>query len=49
VCTGCGRVRDLYADFAGLEVPEDRGEGFRAMTAEVVFRGLCPDCQPTQP
>lgn len=44
VCTGCGRVRDLYADFA-VEVPADQRQGFLLGSAEVVFRGVCGDCQ----
>jgi Fe2+ or Zn2+ uptake regulation protein len=49
VCTGCGRVRDLYAEFVGLRVPAQRSEGYEVMSAEVVFRGLCPDCQSNHP
>jgi Fur family peroxide stress response transcriptional regulator len=44
VCTRCGKVRDLYADYSALEVPPDASQGFRVGGAEVVFRGLCPDC-----
>ena len=44
VCTGCGKVRDLYADYSAIEVPPDAGQGFKVGSAEVVFRGLCPDC-----
>jgi Fe2+ or Zn2+ uptake regulation protein len=49
VCSGCGRVRDLYADFDGLRVPADRNEGYQVRSAEVVFRGLCPACQTARP
>ena len=51
VCTGCGRVRDLYADFGDLQVPRGRDEGFTLTltSAEVVFRGLCSSCQTTNP
>ena len=45
VCTRCGKVRDLYADYSAVEVPPDAEQGFRVGSAEVVFRGLCPDCQ----
>ena len=44
VCTRCGKVRDLYADFGNLRVPARRRQGFTIGTAEVVFRGLCEDC-----
>jgi Fe2+ or Zn2+ uptake regulation protein len=47
VCTRCGRARDVYADFSDLRVPKGRDEGFTVSRAEVVFRGLCPSCQPS--
>jgi Fe2+ or Zn2+ uptake regulation protein len=45
VCTTCGRVRDLYADFTSVTVPEEAAQGFSVGTAEVVFRGVCGECQ----
>lgn len=45
VCTGCGRVQDLYADFGVLEVPPGAGHGFSVGNAEVVFRGMCASCR----
>ena len=44
VCESCGKVRDLYADF-DIAVPRGRTKGFTVKNAEVVFRGLCDDCQ----
>jgi Fe2+ or Zn2+ uptake regulation protein len=44
VCNGCGKVRDLYADYSTVEVPDSARQGFAVGTAEVVFRGLCADC-----
>ena len=44
VCESCGKVRDLYADF-NIAVPRGRTKGFTVKNAEVVFRGLCDDCQ----
>jgi Fur family transcriptional regulator, stress-responsive regulator len=44
VCTGCGAVRDLFADFPGLQVPASQEQGFTVGDAEVVFRGLCDAC-----
>ena len=29
VCRGCGKVRDLHADFSGVAVPDGRGRGLR--------------------
>ena len=44
VCTRCGKVRDLYADFSHVRVPPRRRQGFTIGGAEVVFRGLCDTC-----
>lgn len=49
VCTGCGKVRDLYADYSAVSVPAGEAGGFRVGAAEVVFRGLCEACQTAQP
>ncbi|MGH9088551.1 MAG: Fur family transcriptional regulator [Acidimicrobiales bacterium] len=45
VCRECGKVRDLYLDFDGLEVPPGAAQGYEVRTAEVVFRGLCDECR----
>ena len=47
VCTECGKVRDLYADYAGLSVPARQRQGFTIGSAEVVFRGVCGECDST--
>jgi Fe2+ or Zn2+ uptake regulation protein len=47
VCTRCGKVRDLYADYSTVEVPPEASHGFAVGSAEVVFRGLCADCRMT--
>jgi Fe2+ or Zn2+ uptake regulation protein len=44
VCERCGKVRDLFADFGELTVPAEQRQGFAVGAAEIVFRGLCPDC-----
>lgn len=44
VCEGCGKVRDLRADFGKLEVPDSERQGFTVGTAEIVFRGRCAEC-----
>ena len=44
VCRSCGKVRDLAAEFPGLEVPRRAAQGFAVDSAEVVFRGLCDEC-----
>lgn len=45
VCTHCGKVRDLYADFSAVQVPASKRQGFEVGGPEVVFRGLCADCR----
>ncbi len=45
VCRRCGSVRDLTVSFPELTVPDGAGLGFEVGSAEIVFRGLCPDCQ----
>jgi Fe2+ or Zn2+ uptake regulation protein len=45
VCNRCGKVRDLYADYTGFEVPAAERHGFAVGSAEVVFRGYCAECQ----
>jgi Fe2+ or Zn2+ uptake regulation protein len=45
VCRGCGSVRDLMASFPTLRIPKGADLGFEVGSAEIVFRGLCPDCQ----
>ena len=45
VCRRCGKVRDLTADFPGLQVPKRATQGFAVESAEVVFRGMCDECR----
>ena len=45
VCRQCGKVRDLVAAFPDLQIPSGADLGFEVGSAEIVFRGLCPECQ----
>jgi Fe2+ or Zn2+ uptake regulation protein len=45
VCRRCGSVRDLVARFPTLTIPEGAEQGFEVGSAEIVFRGLCPECR----
>ncbi|GAC1365012.1 MAG: Fur family transcriptional regulator [Actinomycetota bacterium] len=46
VCESCHRVVDLDASYlAQPELPEWQAQGFTILTAEVIFRSICPDCQ----
>jgi Fe2+ or Zn2+ uptake regulation protein len=49
VCRGCGSVRDLVASFPALRIPKGADLGFDVGSAEIVFRGLCPDCRTPPP
>ena len=44
VCRQCGKVRDVYADFPEIRLPDGSDLGFQVGSAEVVFRGLCAEC-----
>jgi Fe2+ or Zn2+ uptake regulation protein len=45
VCRHCGKVRDLVASFPELRIPRGADLGFDLGSAEIVFRGLCPECK----
>jgi Fe2+ or Zn2+ uptake regulation protein len=49
VCRRCGKVRDLAASFPELRIPAGADLGFEVGSAEIVFRGLCPDCRAPEP
>lgn len=47
VCRECGKLEDMPCPVGAppcLEPPDDRG--FLIEEAEVIYRGLCPDCRP---
>ncbi|HVF76330.1 MAG TPA: transcriptional repressor [Acidimicrobiales bacterium] len=45
VCERCGKVRDVNVEFPAVKVPRGKEQGFRIREAEVVFRGVCDECQ----
>jgi Fe2+ or Zn2+ uptake regulation protein len=49
VCRSCGKVRDLKADFPALTVPSGATQGYKVLSAEVIFRGECDECRKNQP
>jgi Fe2+ or Zn2+ uptake regulation protein len=49
VCRSCGKVRDVHLGLSGLELPPEHAQGYDVAGAEVVFRGLCPDCRRVAP
>ncbi|WUH91103.1 transcriptional repressor [Streptomyces sp. NBC_00433] len=45
ICTHCGTVRDVHPEGDPLAaLPAAERFGFTVATAEVTYRGLCPDC-----
>ncbi len=46
LCTVCGRMRDVPAEpFGDLASVAAEKSGFAVTDHELVFRGLCPDCE----
>jgi Fe2+ or Zn2+ uptake regulation protein len=48
VCRRCGKVRDVYADFPDISLPDGSDLGFEVGSAEIIFRGLCAECLATE-
>jgi Fe2+ or Zn2+ uptake regulation protein len=44
VCTGCGAMRDVHCDLAGVRISPQKRQGFAISGTEVIFRGLCANC-----
>jgi Fur family transcriptional regulator, stress-responsive regulator len=45
VCSGCGAIRDVHPGGDLLaDLPPSERFGFAVSTAEVTYRGVCPDC-----
>jgi len=49
VCRRCGTVRDLTAPLPEIRLPDGAALGYDVGSAEIVFRGLCPDCRVSDP
>lgn len=48
VCESCHRVVDLDpGSVPRPELPESLAQGFEILTAEVIFRSICPTCKGT--
>lgn len=45
VCESCHRVVDLdERDLPSPELPPAKAQGFTVLTAEIIFRSICPQC-----
>jgi Fe2+ or Zn2+ uptake regulation protein len=50
VCVGCGALRDVVpVGEAGLALAPDQRHGFRLLDVDIVFRGLCGECDSERP
>jgi Fur family ferric uptake transcriptional regulator len=46
VCVSCGGLRDVRPEGEiHLRLPRKERHGFQVEGVEIVFRGLCPECQ----
>jgi len=46
VCTKCGDLRDVFPHGrSGLDLASSDRHGYEVTGVDIVFRGLCPDCQ----
>lgn len=47
-CIGCGTLRDVNPKGSDqLTLPGSEQHDFEVLDVEIIFRGLCPDCQAT--
>ncbi|GAA0680248.1 hypothetical protein GCM10010193_37390 [Kitasatospora atroaurantiaca] len=50
VCSGCGDIRDVHPQGDQLSaLPAAERFGFVISSAEITYRGLCPDCAARTP
>lgn len=45
VCTRCGRVRDVHMTAGLIDLPAEQQQGFWVRRVDLIFRGLCGECQ----
>lgn len=43
-CVACHRLVDVVRDFAGLNLPAAEAAGYRILSHQVTFYGVCPEC-----
>ena len=47
LCVGCGTLRDVQPEGeTDLALPPGEDHGFRVVSVDITFRGLCPSCAP---
>jgi Fe2+ or Zn2+ uptake regulation protein len=47
-CVECHRLIDINRDFEGLSLIPEEASGYRILSRQVTFYGICPDCQTTE-
>ncbi len=44
-CVVCHRLIDLDRDFEGVRLSSEEASGYRILSRQVTFYGVCPECQ----
>ncbi|MBN1249628.1 MAG: transcriptional repressor [Anaerolineae bacterium] len=44
-CVACHKLIDIDDDFDGLNLSFEEASGYRILSRQVTFYGICPDCQ----
>ena len=44
-CVECRRLVDIDRDFTGMNLSDEEAAGYRIVSHQVVFFGICPDCR----
>ena len=47
-CVACHKLIDIDRDFGGLALSSEESAGYRMLSHQVTFYGICPDCQATE-
>jgi len=45
LCKRCGKLVDIHRQFKNISLPESDAQGFIITSHQVIFEGICPDCQ----
>jgi len=45
LCARCGRLEDIHRQFRNITLPPEEAKGFTITNHQVIFEGVCPNCQ----
>ncbi len=45
LCKRCGKLVDIHRQFRNIFLPPEEAHGFIITSHQVIFEGICPDCQ----